>query len=136
MGYLFFFYFSLFFFSHAFLAWILHAFFSMNIFFFLHSPYFPWQGRIFLERVMTCEWSFFIWWTGVMFLRNSQCKSRYIISRCTWILIMGAWRESLKGHNNLTKLNIITSSICFKVLQSIISYGFGRISHHCGGVVL
>jgi hypothetical protein len=29
-----------------------------------------------------------------MFLRNSQCKSQHFICGCTWILIMGAWKES------------------------------------------
>jgi hypothetical protein len=85
---------------------------------------------------MTYEWSFFIWWTDGMFLRNSQYKSWHIIPMCTWILIIGSWRESLKGYNNLTKLNIITSIICFKVLQSVLSYGFGRIFHHWGEVLL
>jgi hypothetical protein len=30
------------------------------------------------------------------------------------ILIMKAWTASSKGHNNLTKLNVITSSICMR----------------------
>ena len=33
------------------------------------------------------------------------------ISGCTWIPIMDAWQWSHKGHNNLTKLNMIANSI-------------------------
>ena len=33
---------------------------------------------------------------------------------------------SLKGHNNLTKLNAKTSSICVYGFQEVSSYGFGR----------
>jgi hypothetical protein len=51
---------------------------------------------------------------------------------CTWILIMGAWQESHTGHNNLTKLNMITSSIWLRFLRCVMSHGFGRTYHHWG----
>ena len=35
-------------------------------------------------------------------------------------------KNSLKGHNNLTKLNAKTSSICVYGFQEVSSYGFGR----------
>ena len=35
-------------------------------------------------------------------------------------------KNSLKGHNNLTKLNAKTSSICIHGFQGVSSYGFGR----------
>ena len=35
-------------------------------------------------------------------------------------------KRTLKGHNNLTKLNTKTNNICVKGFHDISSYGFGR----------
>ena len=61
---------SILFSSFLLLFWELHVslFFSIALYFF-------WHMRLWRERLMTNEWSFYFRWTKNMFLRNSQCKS-------------------------------------------------------------
>jgi uncharacterized protein involved in tolerance to divalent cations len=49
-----------------------------------------------------------------MDVANFQCRSLAYEGGVYVILIMKAWKASSKGHNNLTKLNVITSNICMR----------------------
>jgi hypothetical protein len=49
-----------------------------------------------------------------MDVANFQCRSLAYEGGVYVIMIMKAWKASSKGHNNLTKLNVITSIICMR----------------------
>jgi hypothetical protein len=56
-------------------------------------------------------WSIYFWWVDGMFCVTPSVE----VSLYMWvyvILIMGTWKDSTKGHNNLEKLNESQSSIC------------------------
>jgi hypothetical protein len=58
---------------------------------------------------------------GWMDVANFQCTSLAYKGGVYVILIMKAWKSSSKGHNNLTKLNVITGNICvrFSIVNNI-----------------
>jgi hypothetical protein len=114
------------------LAW---SFFSNALYhgFFLDSSYFFSVKKDLLKRVMTCGWSIYLIGGRIAcFCVTLSVRVSILFLECTWILIMSAWRESHMGHNNLTKLNVIASSIWLRFLQWKMSYGSGRIYHHWG----
>jgi hypothetical protein len=63
------------------------------------------------ERNLFELWSIYFWWIDGMFCVTPDVG----VSMYMWvymILIMEAWKDSDKGHNNLAKLNGSQASIC------------------------
>jgi hypothetical protein len=101
-------------FSLFFLCFLHHAWeeflFNMCLHRFFFSPCLFWRKNLGRENhnlngVLICGW---------MDVANFQCRSLAYEGGVYVILIMKAWRASRKGHNNLTKLNVTTSSICVR----------------------
>jgi hypothetical protein len=70
-------------------------------------------------------WSICFWWMDGMF-----CVTPGVwVSIYMWVYVisvMGAWKDSTKGRNNLAKLNWSQASICRRFWLLILTYGFGR----------
>ena len=78
------------------------------------------------ERDQHILWSFYFveWMDGTMLTSHRSIARGMLCARESW-----SWKHeknSLKGHNNLTKLNAKTSSICVHGFQGVSSYVFGR----------
>jgi hypothetical protein len=61
-------------------------------------------------------WSTYFWWVDGMFCITPRVE----VSLYMWVYvisIMGAWKDSTKGHNNLAKLNGSQASICRRFVQ-------------------
>ena len=83
------------FFSHAF--WHGYVFFFFSLFFSIAHTILFGIWKFLRERHMITEWSNYLVDGKSMFVRNSQCKSQQFSCGCTWVLVMGAWRESRLG---------------------------------------
>ena len=100
------FYFS--FFWHAEACGIPSLGMHLLFFSFCTAPY-PWC--IFeRERCHTWTWSFILWMDGI--LLTSSVEELHVVEICTWSWSWEYEMNLTKGHNNLTKLNEITSCIC------------------------
>jgi hypothetical protein len=105
------------------LAWI---FFFL---FFLHNPYLFLE--LFEREIMTHIWRiYFGGWMACSCITLS-IRVNILYLECTWILIMGAWKESQQGSQQFDKAqHEYKQHMSIRFLQSILSYGFGRIYHH------
>jgi hypothetical protein len=70
-----------------------------------------------MKREVSLElWSIYFWWMYCMFCVTPGV----VVSLYMWvyvILIMEAWKDSTKGHNNLAKLNGSQTSICSRFMH-------------------
>ena len=117
MWHIFFGYASFFYMSWGHVAYLLWV---CIFYFFLYSPYIM---MITLERDKHgTTWSFICGWRVLfvdewgMYLLSSRCRSIACEWTCTW---SWSWAYEViltKGHNNLTKLNEMTSCICGKAV--------------------
>jgi hypothetical protein len=99
--------------SYIFLCSLIGAqIFSMLLWAFIFPLIFSVTPFFFCEtRNLFGTWSTYFWWMDGMF-----CVTPGVgVSMYMWvymILIMEAWKDSTKGHNNLAKLNGSQASIC------------------------
>jgi hypothetical protein len=105
---------SCFFFFFSYALWLEHIFFYASWAYTLFLSFFDDLSLLLQDhkkRNLFELWSIYFWWMDGMF-----CVTPGVgVSMCMWVYvisIMEAWKDSTKGHNNLTKLNGSQESIC------------------------